>query len=54
MNRDRKGRYDFDGRWERLCTCGHNLGHHTAEAPHTCIAGDFADEGCDCARFTRK
>jgi hypothetical protein len=45
------GRYGFEGDWERLCTCGHTLGHHLAEAPHGCIESDFADVECDCERF---
>lgn len=47
------GRYAFDGKWERLCTCGHKLGAH--------IAGGFEcgtdpngypeTRGCNCQRF---
>jgi hypothetical protein len=52
--RERKtGRYGFEGQRDRLCVCGHTLGQHTAEAPHSCIVGDFEEKGCetDCERF---
>lgn len=55
VNRERDrstGRYTYENRWERLCTCGHTLGHHTAEAPHVCIEPDFSDIECACERFT--
>ena len=45
------GRYTFEGRFARLCTCGHPLGVHTAEAPHECIVGDLEDINCDCLKF---
>lgn len=45
------GRYGFDGQFDRVCTCGHTLGNHTAVAPHSCIEGDFSDVSCDCAKF---
>lgn len=41
------GQYTFS-MMERLCTCGHRLGDHTAEAPHDCIV-DMS--GCGCAKF---
>jgi hypothetical protein len=52
----RNGQYTFEGDFDRLCTCGHTLGVHTAEAPHECINGDVDLEGatgeqCDCAKF---
>jgi hypothetical protein len=56
QSRDREtGRYGFDGKWDRLCTCGHTLGDHLAQAPHYCIAGDFhKGVECNCLRFTPK
>jgi hypothetical protein len=58
------GRYGFDGDWGRKCKCGHELGVHTAEAPHECMNNDrrhMADgpwfdhsiepAPCDCTRF---
>jgi hypothetical protein len=54
-NKDRRtGRYTFDGKWDRLCKCGHTLGHHLAAAPHACIAGDFGFDPCRCEKFTPK
>lgn len=44
------GQYSYS-RMERMCACGHNLGVHTAEVPHACISGDFADTVCDCEKF---
>ena len=51
QGRDSEGRYTYENRWERLCTCGHTLGNHTAVAPHTCIEGDFSAVSCSCAKF---
>jgi hypothetical protein len=34
------GRYAFQGDWGRKCVCGHELGVHTAEAPHECMNSD--------------
>jgi hypothetical protein len=49
------GRYVHDGHWDRLCVCGHTLGHHTAaaaEGQRPCIECDFdPDSKCDCIRF---
>lgn len=60
------GQYGFQNNWTRLCVCGHELGYHTAEAPHDCINSDRLNIGscggaldpmrvpatdCDCQRF---
>lgn len=60
------GRFSFEGDWGRKCVCGHELGVHTAEAPHECMnasrrhlveaSDDWADRAiepshCDCSRF---
>ena len=47
------GQYGFTNNYDRLCVCGHRLGHHTAQAPHECIDGDFnpVDVPCGCMRF---
>lgn len=47
------GRWGFTNDYERLCVCGHALGHHTAQAPHECIDNDFnpVDTPCQCLRF---
>jgi len=47
--RETDGRYALRG-FDRLCKCGHTLGHHTAERPHVCIEGDFGTP-CDCEKF---
>lgn len=57
MNRDKQGKYSFEGNWERVCTCGHTLGIHAAEPPHPCFNEDTGIEGatgkaCDCAKFS--
>lgn len=50
------GRYSYDGRWDRLCVCGHPLGEHAAErvsGQQPCFHGDAEpSEPCDCERFT--
>jgi hypothetical protein len=61
QNREKgTGRYAFDGDFDRLCTCGHRLGQHTADRgrdPETgkmmqpCIIGDDGRTHCDCACF---
>lgn len=62
QNRDQDtGRFTFEGKWSRLCKCGHELGVHTAAAPHECMNADrqaiMADwsgepgQACDCKRF---
>lgn len=52
------GRYAFAGDQDRMCTCGHRLGVHTAEPSHECMNGDlgiahFGATGtpCNCKRF---
>lgn len=53
------GQFGFHDRWERICVCGHQLGTHTAEAPHECMNEDrnipapYAGTGehCDCKKF---
>jgi hypothetical protein len=60
------GQFAFDGNWGRKCVCGHELGVHTAEAPHECMNIDrfhigtrrepWADQAleateCDCRKF---
>ena len=37
MKRETDGRYAFDGRLERLCTCGHTLGAHACGSPSDCL-----------------
>lgn len=53
--RDRGGRYDFDGRWDRLCVCGYTLGEHAAEPPRPCFSADpetgHPSDACGCERF---
>jgi hypothetical protein len=50
--RNRKtGQYSYSGDMTRLCTCGHTLGTHAAEAPHDCFAGDDGVTSCDCGQF---
>lgn len=57
QNRERQsGRFSFDGDMSRLCTCGHTLGDHNAEAPHECwIDTDpghpLYPTGCKCVKF---
>lgn len=41
---------------DALCTCGHELGLHTAEAfegQRPCLAGDFGHEPCECESFKK-
>ena len=47
------GCYTFEGNWDRLCVCGHALGHHTASAPHECLGPDGCGPGdrCECLAF---
>ena len=64
--RDRStGQYGFQGDWNRLCVCGHELGFHGGEAPHECFNEDRLNIGsgdgldakrvppttCACRRF---
>lgn len=64
--RDRStGQYSFEGQWDRLCVCGHELGVHAAEAPHDCMNSDrvniygaadprafrFQKTDCACLKF---
>jgi len=55
QHRDNEGRYDFDGRLERLCVCGCTLGVHAAAAPHDCLAHSMPREpiykDCHCPKF---
>lgn len=53
QNRDgRNGRYTFDGDMERLCVCGHTLGHHFGGAPHECAVSTMKPyTPCDCPKF---
>lgn len=53
MARERDGR--FSAGFDRVCTCGHTLGAHTAARPHSCIASDFDPTAidCQCERFVR-
>lgn len=53
------GQFVHDGKSERLCTCGHGLGVHSAavvDGERPCFHGDLGGEPCACARFklTRK
>lgn len=66
QNRDKRdGRYTFDGKWDRLCVCGHELGVHYGAAPHECDnlnrvhsmgekhpqAFRVQAKSCDCQKF---
>lgn len=31
------GQYSFSTDFDRMCTCGHKLGVHTGEPPHSCM-----------------
>lgn len=47
------GQYAFDGKFERLCVCGHTLGSHLAGG-HDCIQHECpggTDEICACVKF---
>ena len=35
--REHNGQYAYDGRLERVCLCGHTLGHHSAGSPADCL-----------------
>ena len=65
MKRELDGRYAFDGRLERVCLCGHTLGHHSAGSPADCLfhslpsrerEGQPGDDrpNCGCERFRAK
>ncbi len=43
------GQYTYDGKWDRLCVCGHRLGDHVAGG-FECGLFDHT-KGCECARF---
>ncbi len=49
------GLFMHDGKWERLCKCGHTLGEHAAEkvkGQRPCFHGDSAgEEPCDCTLY---
>lgn len=59
------GQFGFEGNWGRKCVCGHELGFHSAEAPHDCmnidrynigINDEWVDQSitntpCDCMKF---
>ena len=50
------GRYAFDGNFDRLCTCGHTLGNHTAARGRCPTTGKMEqpcmiDCGCECMCF---
>lgn len=53
---DRNGQFAYDGKFERLCICGHTLGVH-AVGGFDCLAGtnclDDPHPGkhCDCQKF---
>jgi hypothetical protein len=56
QSRSADGRYDYDGRLERLCVCGHTLGDHAAVSPHECFRHTMSDataedKQCKCERF---
>lgn len=62
MKRESNGQYAFDGRLERICVCGHTLGHHSAGSPADCIFYSLAKpekvgqpgedrEDCGCRKF---
>lgn len=51
------GQFAFDGRWDRLCVCGHTLGVHCAGG-FDCLAGTNCTNDpnppgkfCDCQKF---
>lgn len=37
MKRETDGKYAFDGGFERLCVCGHELGAHSCGSPSDCL-----------------
>lgn len=49
--RDREGKYTFEGKWDRLCVCGHRFGAHAAQAPHDCFISDYDGAECKCPKF---
>jgi hypothetical protein len=56
QNRDKAdGRYTFEGGFERLCRCGHELGEHTAvrhAGEQPCLVSEpDAAEPCHCQSF---
>lgn len=56
-SRDNTGRYKHTGGWERLCTCGHDLGVHSAEkvdGKRPCFSADFTGVDCACECFKKR
>jgi len=53
QKRDDQGRYDYDGRMDRVCVCGGTLGIHAASAPHECLAHSVPPDyfKCACPKF---
>lgn len=50
------GEYAFDGRFDRMCVCGHALGVHTAGgfdclAGTNCMDDPHPGKHCDCQKF---
>lgn len=53
---DNSGRFTFDGDLDRLCVCGHTLGHHAGGSPHECFVGTLSRSDpnraeCNCPKF---
>ena len=46
-NRNADGRYTYS-RFDRLCTCGHTLGCHTADRDARARVQPCIDSGTDC------
>jgi hypothetical protein len=56
QSRDNDGRYDFNGRLDRICVCGCILGVHCSGSPHDCLAYTMPKEAaykpdCRCPKF---
>lgn len=52
-NRDyRNGQYTYSN-LDRFCVCGHTLGIHAAEAPHSCSNNGpgYPTIDCECMKF---
>ncbi len=62
MNRDQKsGQFVHDEDFDRMCTCGHTLGIHTAASvggERPCMHGTFKEHApsalCGCRKFKLK
>ena len=60
--KEANGKFGFDNKWHRLCTCGHRLGVHAApndRSTRPCFNEDSGIEGatgesCDCKHFKLK